>query len=545
MQGWRRVGDWARAARIVCAALTLACSAAAQDPILPPLSSAVGVPNSSSPASESTPTGPGPTNPAPRKPTERKPTERTPADRLPAPADTDSEPADASAPPLTVEELLFENPLRHQGPFLDTPQGMLPVESLSGPLGGAAEADLYDDLRGIEIIGADADTPMSLRIGGRLQLRHTYFKDRGVFENPTSNQFDVARARLGFRGHIFEPYLRYNLGTNLSVSDAKLVNAFVEVDLQDALGVGFGTSTALRYGYWRTNFGRQAAESSQNLQFVDRSLTSSVFNLGNNTGLSLLGGFTHWYRPVRYELNLSNGFGTFGLSDRGSLDDNLAVAMRVTEEVVGEYGTGESDNDLSPFAAIRVGASGAYTRRTRRGPGGASSEFDNSPALLLVDDPQNGDAVFAMDQLLGSEQAYDLWLMGLEADCKHAGWSLHSEYLCRWISNVQFTSDHQFRDFTHGFYVQGGYFLTEKLELVTRHSTIYADGKGTGSPVGRDYHTTSNATGGGLNLYFRRQYSKLQFDVFYYDGASLDAPALNLIAGDRGVMFRTQYQAAF
>ncbi len=449
--------------------------------------------------------------------------------------------------PLDVEAVLQGNPLQHDGPWLESSTGMLPVESLSGPAGGNPDnIDPYDDLNGFELFEKDDDgRSFSLQIGGRTQIRYTNFHDRSIFQNPGANDFDVSRTRLGFRGHVFERFLRYNIALDIAPADAKLANGFAEVNLQDSVGLGFGNSTRLRYGYWRTNFGRQAAESSQNMQFVERSLTSNVFNLGTNTGIAVLGSFTNFYRPVNYEVALTNGFGTFGASGRDELDSNFGVAMRFTEELFGEYTSGESDNDLSQYAAVRVGASGAYTRRTRRGVNGSASEFDNSPAFLLVSDPTNDTAVFSMDQLNGVEQEYDIWLGGLEFDCKHAGWSLHSEYLFRWINNVEFTSPDTFKDFTHGFYVQGGYFLTEKVEIVARQSTVYATGSGSGSPVGTDYQSTSNESGGGINFYFRRHFSKLQLDVFHYDGAPINSSAMNLNAGDEGVMYRIQYQLAF
>ncbi len=55
----------------------------------------------------------------------------------------------------------------------------------------------------------------------------------------------------------------------------------------------------------------------------------------------------------------------------------------------------------------------------------------------------------------------------------------------------------------------------------------------------------SNETGVGLNFYFRGDDSKLQFDLFKYDGAPITSSALNIRAGDVGWMFRTQYQLAF
>ncbi len=411
----------------------------------------------------------------------------------------------------------------------------------------------YDDGGGFVIVSENDDSKnFSMTISGRLQARYTFFEDSGPFENRSSNDFEMERLRLGFRGLVYEDYLRYNIGTDWdsdgaggTANDGSLLHAFVEFDLQKAVGFGFGEKTALRIGYARTNFGRQTAESSRRLQFVDRSLTSTIFNLGNNAGVALLGTFTHNYQPVRYELSLLNGFGTSSNTPRNELDNNLGVALRVTHGLIGEYDAGESDNQLRPFQALRVGGSLAYTHRTRRGKFGAEQEFDNTPTTLLAQDVGMGIPSFAMDQLMGQERDYDLVLGGVEADWKHCGWSFHSEYLWRVIDNVEFVGTETFSDFTHGFYFQGGYFLTEKMEIVGRHSSVFSHGRGTGSPIGIDYKNSFNATGGGLNFYFREHNSKFQIDVFYFDGAPVSSSSLNVLAGDRGTMLRAQYQLAF
>ncbi len=409
----------------------------------------------------------------------------------------------------------------------------------------------YDDGGGILVTPEDQER-YSLTVNGRLQVRYSLFDDNGPFRNAGLNEFELERVRLGFRGFAYEKFLKYNIGTDWdsdgaggTAFDGALLHAFVQLRLQEALGIGWGDRTSLRAGFWRTNFGRQTAESSKRLQFVDRSLTSVVFNLGRNTGLGLLGRFSHNYRPVEYELALINGFGTAGNRPRTELDTNLGFAARIHETIIGDYEPGESDNQLSPFQALRVGGSFAFTRRTRRGQRGASQEFDASPAFLLASDVAADRPFFRMDQLPGAEREYDLWLAGVEADWKHCGWSLHSEYLFRVINRVRFASNDKFNDFTHGFYVQGGYFITEKVELVARHSSVFSHGRGSASPIPGGYDNSAAENGGGINFYFRGHNAKLQFDLFYYDGAPISASALNLVAGDEGLMFRTQYQIAF
>ncbi len=150
-----------------------------------------------------------------------------------------------------------------------------------------------------------------------------------------------------------------------------------------------------------------------------------------------------------------------------------------------------------------------------------------------------------MDELTGRERQYDLALAGLENSFKYCGFSLHTEFFIRSIDNVVFEGQERFTDLSKGFYVQGGYFLTEYVEVALRHGSIYADGRGNGSPTRTAYANTSNETGVGLNFYFRGDDSKLQFDVFRYDGAPLTSSALNIRAGDDGWMFRTQYQLSF
>ncbi len=426
---------------------------------------------------------------------------------------------------------------------------------VSGGTANIQTDDVYRDGGGIELIPKEVQDQQqfSLKISGRLQTRYSQFDDRGPFGNQSVNEFEMERVRLGVRGFVYDRWLRYNIGTDWdsdglggTVNSGGLLHAFTQVDLQKAVGIGWGDRMAIRAGIWQTNFGRQITESSKRLQFVDRSILSAVFSPGFNPGIGLLGEFTHDYRRVRYELALLNGLGTGSNRPRSGLDNNPAVTLRIAEDLIGVWERGESDNALSELPMLRVGVSSAFTQRTRRGGAGASDEFDNSPAQLLAPDVTAGQPFFAMDQLPGaSERQYDLWMLGFDVSWKYCGWSLHAEYISRWISNVEFDSADDFGDFTHGYYVQGGYFVTEKVEIAARHAGVFSDGSGSASPIPGGYSNQFRETGAALNFYFREHNSKFQIDVFYYDGSPVNSSALNLVAGDVGTMIRAQYQLSF
>ena len=403
---------------------------------------------------------------------------------------------------------------------------------------------------GIQLIPTDEQEKRnySARFNGRVQGRYSYFHDRGPFNNEALNELEIERARLSIRGFIFDDYLAYRFSTDWDSDDrtiGNLTNGWVQWDLQKAIGWGWGNKTNLRIGFWRTSFGRQRSESSRLLQFVDRSLTSTFFGIDRNMGIGLSGEFTHCYQPVVYQFVITNGLGSGTNSPRRDLDNNLGFVTRIHKTLIGDYeDESEADLGLASFHTLRIGFSTAYTRRSKQEITGARAEFDADPSVLIVTDVANGIPFFEMSDLTDEEE-YDLFLAGVELDWKHAGWSFHTEYLMRSIHNVRFSGPETFSDFTHGYYVQGGYFLTEKVEWVARHSGLFASGRGNGAPLGTDYDTTAYATGTGLNFYFRGNHSKLQMDAFYYDGAPFNSGSMNIRGGDQGVMFRTQYQLSF
>jgi hypothetical protein len=89
--------------------------------------------------------------------------------------------------------------------------------------------------------------------------------------------------------------------------------------------------------------------------------------------------------------------------------------------------------------------------------------------------------------------------------------------------------------FQHGYYVEGGRFLiAKKLDANARYSQV--DG-----PFG-----DAREIAGGLNWYpLDTPKMKISFDVTLLDGSPLNNTTSDILVGDDGILFRTQFQAEF
>jgi hypothetical protein len=132
--------------------------------------------------------------------------------------------------------------------------------------------------------------------------------------------------------------------------------------------------------------------------------------------------------------------------------------------------------------------------------------------------------------------AFDVTLYGLDAAVKWNGWSLNAELFLRWIDQIEGTGPLPVRDlFQRGGYVEGGYFLIpEKLDANLRYSHV----------SGRYGDAAEYAAG--VNWYpLATPMMKVSFDVTRLDGSPLQHTPSDILAGDDGTLFRTQFQAEF
>ena len=367
--------------------------------------------------------------------------------------------------------------------------------------------------------------PYSMRINSRFQFRHTAFDSDGP--NPDQNDFEFERLRLVFSGHVYTPELKYFFqfdGDNDEAARADFLDYFIRYDLgKHCFGWESGC-LGIQVGQWKVPFNRSRAESGYKLQFTDRATANVFFDINRSVGLGLYGAIpaTKW----TWELALHNGFGNQGfLASRNfELDTNFAVSGRAQADLIGEWGK-DGEPDLNPHEApaFRVGMGFATTR--------IDSGLREFSRLRVVD---SGRLLSLL--VPASTESYDVSLFAVDTGLKYRGLSVISEFYFRTITNfVGATVDNLF---DHGFVVQAGYFLIpESWEVAARYSRIVGNSGALGA-----FDASSDEIGLGTTWYMRGHSAKLVFDATHLNGSPAQDSALNIRAGDEGMLYRTQFQ---
>jgi phosphate-selective porin OprO and OprP len=136
------------------------------------------------------------------------------------------------------------------------------------------------------------DSTSRLKISFRFQTLFTASKNLSS-EDKVATNFLVRRARLKFDGFAFTPNLVYKVELGLSNRDMNPTSDFDEVSgapkiiLDAALKWKFHKNLTLWMGQTKLPGNRERVISSQKLQFVDRSILNSKFNLDRDIGLQL------------------------------------------------------------------------------------------------------------------------------------------------------------------------------------------------------------------------------------------------------------------
>ncbi len=142
--------------------------------------------------------------------------------------------------------------------------------------------------KGLHFVAADSS--FSMQLGTRFQLLY-----QGGHDPNTENwedRFLIRRARLKFDGFAFSPRLVYKIELGLSNSDIgsdvpDVTNNADNIILDAVAKWALTPNIQLWVGQTKLPGNRERVVSSQKLQFVDRSLLNSRFNLDRDAGLQL------------------------------------------------------------------------------------------------------------------------------------------------------------------------------------------------------------------------------------------------------------------
>jgi phosphate-selective porin len=311
--------------------------------------------------------------------------------------------------------------------------------------------------------------------------------------------FGVHRTRLVFEGFAFSPDINYFVQFRNDTADSttQLGGSRSTTQLYDAYLTFKQIPLAnLRFGQYRTHFGRQEFFSSALLQFVDRGFVAEAFVPNvidrRDQGVTIFSDQEKY--PVNYAFGVFNGVGInlnrLGLSTPGNANELMYVG-RITADILGKPGYPEGDLANSQTPQLAVGASYGYNGGLQTNTTGAGSNNQVSTAIASLG---NG-------RLL-NQGVVDIGTGGLDFIVKYKGFSLQAEGFVR---NVD-THDHSKRiGNATGYYVQTGYFLIpSKFEVVGRWSAMDPDTR-----AAQDIITSGL---GGLNWYLSGHEHKVQLD---------------------------------
>lgn len=384
---------------------------------------------------------------------------------------------------------------------------------------------------GFYIRSNEPDPNYEMRVKARLQVRHAgfipteeQFVSRGgtARELQAMNRFEMERVRLQFHGNVFTPDLRYVFiidGDNDGRTQLDFLLYFFEYEWSENHRVAVGREKNAASFEW--------IQSSRVMSFNDRSMATAYFRPSFSDGIWFRGNSEdrQWF----YRFMLTNGYNTTRLIPN-EVDDRITPSLALWWEPNGPFGAGYADIQDHEAPAWRFGVSGIYAPHRGITPGSTVNELN---VFRLAD----GTRLLETGAITpgASVVRFDAGLASFLAAMKYHGWSLMTEYYLRWLADIRADAPIDNTNiFQHGFVVSGGKFLVpEEWEFVARHSQVNGD-------YGSAYEYAA-----GLNWYIRGHDLKIQFDVtrLVQNPATDGGP--DFVAGDDGVLIRTQVQLAF
>ncbi|WP_211214312.1 porin [Pontibacter roseus] len=361
--------------------------------------------------------------------------------------------------------------------------------------------------KGLQFIAADSS--FSLKAGVRFQTLY-----QGV-SNPDTKDWDdrflIRRARLKFEGFAFSPRLEYKIELGLSNSDIgsdipDQTNNADNIILDAVARWQVAPGLQLWVGQTKLPGNRERVISSQKMQFVDRSLLNSRFNLDRDAGL---------------QLHHEHQLGQVVLREVGAI--SMGEGRDITVNNTGGYSyTGRFE--VLPFGAFE--GEGDYV--------GSDISREQTPKLALAASYDfNDDAMREQAQLgdyLSAPRDLHTWFV--DAMFKYKGFSSMAEYAHRRAPDGAVVARDEFggvtEAFTTGnaFNIQAGYLLPTNWEIAGRY-TEYTPTAATGQRDQQQYTL-------GLSKYIVGHSLKVQSDVSLLQEAN---------QADR-TMFRLQLEVA-
>lgn len=375
--------------------------------------------------------------------------------------------------------------------------------------------------KGLRITAADSS--MYLKVGFRMQ---SLYQSSRVMEDGTEweSSFLVRRSRLKFDGWAVSPKLTYKVELALSNKDLKSSSDFEETSeapkiiLDAVLKWKVHKNLEIWAGQTKLPGNRERVVSSQKLQFVDRSLVNSVFNLDRDMGIQLRSKFKMGNLIVKPTVAWAAGEGrnvTINNVGGSSFTGRLEILPLGEFSSKGDYFESDLKREQKPKVAF-----------------GASYNYNNGTAR------QKQTGRFLVDSL-GNYLLHDIKTIFVDAIFKYKGFSVFGEYAHKSFANTN-KGDEGFppsdaidakgRSYYtgNGLTLQASYLFKSNWEVASRFTKITPD------------HAYSfkelNEYTFGLSKYIVGHNLKVQGDVSLTDIAAAD---------NNNLRYRLQFEFAF
>lgn len=405
------------------------------------------------------------------------------------------------------------------------------VQADSMPQNPAEYYAMYDN--GIVIRPKKLDkSPFSMKVNHQNTFRYTGFVkdeqswvDNAGNTNPifSSTNFAIPRGRLIFSGNTLMPDLSYLLNIDYNTVNNNPIGfrAF-------ALSYRFSRGFQAHVGQNKVPGSREWLHSSFEAQEgPDRSMATTFFRPSLSQGIWFTG------EPIeafKYHAMFSNGFNTLNLNSR-ELNNRFCGSESIWWEPWGDFGRGYSDIECHREAVVRLGSSFTYTLEK----GSQASDYPESTLIRLSD----GTLITQSGALAPGVivQEFQLSLIAIDFAYKYRGLSLSTEIYRQGLSNLQGNGPLPVSTLeTYGGLVQGGYFIVpQKVELYSRNSFV-TGAYGSGTEIA-----------GGANWFVLKGKSNLRytFDTAWLEGSPADQNRTGFVAGQSGLLIRTQITSSF
>lgn len=355
-----------------------------------------------------------------------------------------------------------------------------------------AEEERRLSLTSAEVLADASDQPsvltskyenFTLKIGGAIQFRYIAEvvddEANDTLESSYNGGFEITRTRIDFGGQAGDPSQTYFINTAINGSGTTSV-----LDLFFRKSFEYDAGKAhVKVGQFKLPIWYEWAVSERQLQFVERSLLDARFSSIYSQGIEL--GWLDASKKFRTLVTFSDGLRS---ANDANLGTQWAFSARADLMLQGTHSEADAYNDFTAFrnenASFRIGASGHY----QDGGTLAGRAANNSAAASrFVNDTQ-------------------ITQWSVDAQWQNAGWNLfaagignHTRFGPRSVTSGSTTTS--FASGTsdeYGLLIQGGYFVTDDVELIARYEYGNLDN---GFGVNTAVNDELNVITGGVNYF--------------------------------------------